>query len=128
MKTTTAFATLSLALSCASSAYADTFGTDPNTTFEIEFVTIGKQQRPDRRERPLWFPRRKYPRAHHLHPSPSRTLLGNEQTPMKRQPGPQDVTAAHLIAYTWVATAVVTIGFTYRRGLPVLNAFGWIAS
>ena len=25
-----------------------------------------------------------------------------------------------LIAYAWLATVIVTIGFTYRRGLPVL--------
>ncbi|MCH8839481.1 MAG: hypothetical protein IH831_02150, partial [Planctomycetes bacterium] len=41
MKTTTTFAFLSLALCYASVAHADTFGTDPNNTFEIEFVTIG---------------------------------------------------------------------------------------
>ena len=40
MKTTTAFVFLSLALSCASAAYADTFGSDVNM-FDIEFVTIG---------------------------------------------------------------------------------------
>ena len=28
------------------------------------------------------------------------------------------MTAAHLIAYAWIATVVVTIGFTNRRGLP----------
>ena len=39
MKTTTAFALLSVALSCASTAHADTFGSGVNT-FDIEFVTI----------------------------------------------------------------------------------------
>ena len=29
-----------------------------------------------------------------------------------------------LIAYAWIATVVVTIGFTYRRGLPVLLLTG----
>jgi len=41
MKTTTALGFLSLVVSCGSAAYADTFGTDPNTMFDIEFVTIG---------------------------------------------------------------------------------------
>ena len=40
MKITAAFAILSLALSCASSAYADTFGSGDDT-FDIEFITIG---------------------------------------------------------------------------------------
>ncbi len=40
MKITTAFAFVSLALSCASAAYADTFGSLGNT-FDIEFVMIG---------------------------------------------------------------------------------------
>ena len=40
MKTTTTFAFLSLALSCMSAAYADTFGTGSNL-FDIEFVTVG---------------------------------------------------------------------------------------
>ena len=37
---TTAFAILSFVLVGGSAAYADTFGTDPNTTFEIEFVML----------------------------------------------------------------------------------------
>ena len=41
MKTATVLAFLSLALSWASAACADTFGTDPNNMFDIEFVTIG---------------------------------------------------------------------------------------
>jgi len=40
MKTTTAFAFLSLVLVCGTAAYADTFGSGSNT-FAIEFVTIG---------------------------------------------------------------------------------------
>ncbi|MFV1969187.1 MAG: formylglycine-generating enzyme family protein [Pirellulaceae bacterium] len=40
MKTTTSFAFLSLALCCASTAQADTFGNGLNT-FDIDFVTIG---------------------------------------------------------------------------------------
>jgi len=45
MKTTTAFAFLSLALSCSSAAHADTFGSGLNT-FDIEFVTIGNSGNP----------------------------------------------------------------------------------
>ena len=44
--TTTAFAILSFVLVCGTAAYADTFGTDPNTMFEIEFVTIGNPATP----------------------------------------------------------------------------------
>ncbi len=44
---TTAFAILSFVLVCGTASYADTFGTDPNTTFEIEFVTIGNPGNPD---------------------------------------------------------------------------------
>jgi len=40
VKTTTAFAVFSLALCCASVAYADTFGSGSNT-FDIDFITIG---------------------------------------------------------------------------------------
>ena len=40
MKTTTAFAFLSLAIFCTPAANADTFGSGPNT-FDIEFVTVG---------------------------------------------------------------------------------------
>ena len=39
MKTTIIAATI--VLITAPVAHADTFGTDPNTTFEIDFVTIG---------------------------------------------------------------------------------------
>ncbi len=46
MKTTTTFAIISLALLYSPASYADTFGTDPNTTFEIEFVTIGNPGNP----------------------------------------------------------------------------------
>ena len=41
MKTTSVLVFLSLALLYSPASYADTFGTDPNTTFNIEFVTIG---------------------------------------------------------------------------------------
>ena len=38
------------------------------------------------------------------------------------------MTAAHLIAYAWIATVVVTIALAARRGVPIVNAFGWIDS
>ena len=43
---TTAFAILSFVLVCGTASYADTFGTDPNTMFEIRFVTVGNPQPP----------------------------------------------------------------------------------
>ncbi len=36
--------------------------------------------------------------------------------------------AAHLIAYAWIATVVVTIALAAGRRIPILNAFGWIDS
>ncbi len=33
-----------------------------------------------------------------------------------------------LIAYAWIATVVVTIALAARRGVPIINAFGWIDS
>ena len=44
------------------------------------------------------------------------------------QPGPQEMTLAHLIAYAWLATVVVTIVLAARRGVPIVNAFGSIDS
>ena len=38
------------------------------------------------------------------------------------------LTAAHLIAYDWVATVVVTIALAAHRRVPIVNAFGWIDS
>ncbi len=38
------------------------------------------------------------------------------------------MTAAHLIAYAWIATVVVTIALAAGRRIPIVNAFGWIDS
>ena len=38
------------------------------------------------------------------------------------------MTAAHLIAFAWIATVLVTIALAARRRIPILNAFGWIDS
>jgi|GEM_PF-4212928 len=43
---TTRLAILSFVLVCGTASYADTFGTDPNTMFEIRFVTVGNPQPP----------------------------------------------------------------------------------
>jgi len=46
---TTSFAILSFVLVYGTASYADTFGTDPNTTFDLEFVTIGNPGNADDR-------------------------------------------------------------------------------
>ena len=34
----------------------------------------------------------------------------------------------YVIAYAWLATAIVTIALAARRRIPIINAFGWIDS
>ena len=38
------------------------------------------------------------------------------------------MTLADLIAYAWIATAVITIVLAARRRIPIVNAFSWIDS